>query len=94
MTSMEIIDVELSVVLGNTEMPVHQLLRMGRGAVIALNSDADEDLTLLANGMPIADVQVVLKGENISIEVKYVHGRERPPPPEIEEEEASEEEAA
>lgn len=79
MATLERIDVNLAVGLGHTHMPVHQLLRMGRGAVIALNTDADEDLTLFANGMPIADVQVVLKGEHIAIEVKHVHGRNPKP---------------
>ncbi len=94
MANMEIIDVELSVALGHTDMPVHQLLRMGRGAVIALNSGADEDLILMANGMPVADVQVVLKGEHISIEVIHVHGREKLPPLEAEANSESGEEAA
>lgn len=75
MATLERIDVNLAVSLGHTHMPVHQLLRMGRGAVIALNTDADDDLTLFANGLPVADVQVVLKGELIAIEVKSVHGR-------------------
>lgn len=75
MATLDVIDVDLAVGLGHTHMPVHQLLRMGRGAVIALNTDADEDLILFANGMPVADVQVVLKGEMVAIEIKHVHGR-------------------
>lgn len=75
MATLDVIDVDLAVGLGHTHMPVHQLLRMGRGAVIALNTDADEDLTLFANGMPVADVQVVLQGDMIAIEIKHVHGR-------------------
>lgn len=85
MATLERIDVSLAVSLGHTHMPVHQLLRMGRGAVIALNTDADDDLTLFANGMPVADVQVVLKGELIAIEVKSVHGRIPKPAAPVEE---------
>tara|TARA_R110002124_G_scaffold129543_4_gene291183 strand:- start:1622 stop:1879 length:258 start_codon:yes stop_codon:yes gene_type:complete len=75
MATLDVIDVDLAVGLGHTHMPVHQLLRMGRGAVIALNTDADENLTLFANGMPVADVQVVLQGDMIAIEIQHVHGR-------------------
>lgn len=75
MATLDVIDVDLAVGLGHTHMPVHQLLRMGRGAVIALNTDADDDLTLFANGLPVADVQVVLKGDMIAIEIIHVHGR-------------------
>ena len=75
MATLDVIDVNLAVGLGHTHMPVHQLLRMGRGAVIALNTDADQDLILFANGMPVADVQVVLKGEMIAVEIIHIHGR-------------------
>lgn len=85
MATLERIDVDLAVGLGHTHMPVHQLLRMGRGAVIALNTDADDDLTLFANGMPVANVQVVLKGEHIAIEITQVHGRAPKPAPANEE---------
>jgi flagellar motor switch protein FliN/FliY len=75
MATLDVIDVNLAVGLGHTHMPVHQLLRMGRGAVIALNTEADQDLTLFANGMPVADVQVVLKDEMIAVEIVRIHGR-------------------
>ena len=38
MTTFDEIKVDISVVLGENEMPVHQLLRMGRGAVIDLQT--------------------------------------------------------
>ena len=34
MTSLNTVKVEISVVLGRSVIPMHQLLRMGRGAVI------------------------------------------------------------
>ena len=36
------IKVEISVVLGRSVIPMHQLLRMGRGAVIELDSHQDD----------------------------------------------------
>jgi flagellar motor switch protein FliN/FliY len=59
-------------VLGGQTMPIHQLLRMGRGAVIELDRQADEDVEILANDVPIARGQVVLKGERIGISITEV----------------------
>jgi flagellar motor switch protein FliN/FliY len=72
MSTIEKISVEISVVLGGQTMPIHQLLRMGRGAVIELDRQADEDVEILANDVPIARGQVVLKGERIGISITEV----------------------
>lgn len=78
MSSVESVSVELAVVLGATTMPVHQLLRMGRGAVIALDSAESDPVTLLANNMPVAEGQVVVEGDRVSLAITrmlpVVHG--------------------
>ena len=38
MSSVKDVKVEISVLLGRSKIPMHQLLRMGRGAVIELDS--------------------------------------------------------
>ena len=43
------VKVEISVVLGRSVIPMHQLLRMGRGAVIELDTNQDDPVTILAN---------------------------------------------
>jgi flagellar motor switch protein FliN/FliY len=48
------IRVEISVVLGRYVIPKHQLLRMGRGAVIELDTHQDDHVTILANDKPVA----------------------------------------
>jgi flagellar motor switch protein FliN/FliY len=70
--SMPLIDevpLEIAVVLGATTMPIHQLLRMGRGAVIELDQSEDEDVVILANNLPIARGAVSVNGSRIAIEV-------------------------
>ncbi|ESR26554.1 FliM/FliN family flagellar motor switch protein [Lutibaculum baratangense] len=69
MTSLDDVTIELSVLLGTATMPVHQFLRMGRGAVIALETHAEEDLKLLANGVPVARGEVVLEGDQIAVTI-------------------------
>ncbi|HWD48303.1 MAG TPA: FliM/FliN family flagellar motor switch protein, partial [Rhizomicrobium sp.] len=41
-SNIEGVKVEISVVLGRSVIPMHQLLRMGRGAVIELDSKQDD----------------------------------------------------
>jgi flagellar motor switch protein FliN/FliY len=68
-TTLDPVLVEIEVLLGETKMPVHQLLRMGRGAIIELAGREDQDLLVLANDVPIAKAQVVVDGGQISIEI-------------------------
>ena len=72
MSNIESINVELSVVLGTSNMPVHQLLRMGRGAVIELETMENEDVEILANDIPIARGQVILDGDRIGVSITEV----------------------
>jgi flagellar motor switch protein FliN/FliY len=64
------VQLELQVVLGSTTMPIHQLLRMGRGAVIQLDTSEDDDVVILANNLPVAKGAVVVNGNRIGVEVR------------------------
>lgn len=72
MTTFDDIKVDISVVLGESQMPVHQLLRMGRGAVIDLDVSEDDDVKIYANNTLVARGQVVLLGERIGISITEV----------------------
>ncbi|WP_334128649.1 FliM/FliN family flagellar motor switch protein [Sneathiella sp.] len=67
--AIEGVDVEISVVLGKAVMPIHQLLKMGRGAVIELDAGADDDAIVLANNKPIAYGGIVIVDDNIGISI-------------------------
>jgi flagellar motor switch protein FliN len=64
------VSVEVSVVLGRSRMPIHQLLRMGRGAVIELESGEEDEVEILANDLPVARGLVVVQGNKIAVEVR------------------------
>jgi flagellar motor switch protein FliN len=64
------VSVEVSVVLGRSKMPIHQLLRMGRGAVIELDASDEDEVEILANDMPVARGLVVVQGNRIAVEVR------------------------
>lgn len=72
MSTFEKIKVDISVELGSAQMPIYQLLRMGRGAVIELDTNEDDDVTILANNMPVAQGQVILRGERVGVSVTDV----------------------
>ncbi|MBO6756205.1 MAG: flagellar motor switch protein FliN [Roseibium sp.] len=72
MATFDDINVDISVVLGTSEMPIHQLLRMGRGAVIDLDVTEDDDVKIYANSTLVAMGQVVLLGERIGISITEV----------------------
>jgi flagellar motor switch protein FliN len=59
---LEDLKVDLSVVLGRSHMPLHMLLRMGRGAVIELEATESDMVEILANDHPIARGQIVVTG--------------------------------
>jgi len=63
----EDVEVELTVVLGQNLMPVKQLLKLGRGAVIELEENCDAPVKIYANGELIAKGEIIVTGENIGI---------------------------
>ncbi len=70
MATLDNVSSDIAVVLGRTSMPIHQVLRLGRGAIIELDSSEDDDVHILANNMPVARGIVVVSGNRIAIEVK------------------------
>jgi flagellar motor switch protein FliN/FliY len=64
------VSVDIQVVLGTTTMPVHQVLRLGRGAIIELESSEDDEVSILANNLPVANGTVIVSGNRIAVEVK------------------------
>jgi flagellar motor switch protein FliN len=61
------VQVELSVILGRCTLPMHQLLKMGRGAVIQLGQGADDQVWILANNHPIARGEIAIEGETLTV---------------------------
>ena len=64
------VSLDIAVVLGTTLMPVHQVLRLGRGAIIELGASENDDVQILANNLPVARGTVVVNGNRIAVEVK------------------------
>jgi len=57
------IPVTVSAVLGRTVMPINQLLRLGRGAVVELDRKIGDPIDILVNNRLIARGEVVMVDE-------------------------------
>lgn len=69
MSAVDGIEIELTVRIGEAELPLGRLMRMSRGAVIPLGRDERKPLDILANGRKIATGRVVLDGENVTVAI-------------------------
>jgi flagellar motor switch protein FliN/FliY len=70
MATLDKVSLDITVVLGTTSMPVHQVLRLGRGAIIELDASEEDDVKILANNLPVAQGTVVVNSNRIAVEVK------------------------
>jgi flagellar motor switch protein FliN/FliY len=70
MATIDQVSLDIQVVLGSTAMPIHQVLRLGRGAIIELDTTEDDEVKILANNFPVARGIVVVQGNRIAVEVK------------------------
>jgi flagellar motor switch protein FliN/FliY len=63
------VSVDITVVLGTASIPIHQVLWLGRGAIIELEATKDDAVHILANDLPVAKGIVVVNGNRIAVEV-------------------------
>nr|WP_231727119.1 FliM/FliN family flagellar motor switch protein [Kordiimonas lipolytica] len=63
------VTVEITVVLGRTHMPIRQLLKMGRGAVIDLDAKHEDECWVYANNELIARGEIMIVGEKIGVSI-------------------------
>jgi flagellar motor switch protein FliN len=70
LATLDNVSIDIAVVLGKTAMPIHQVLRLGRGAIIELDSSEEDEVSILANNMPVAKGTVIVSGNRIAVEVK------------------------
>jgi flagellar motor switch protein FliN/FliY len=68
-SQVEAVNVEIAVVLGRSTLPMQQLLRMGRGAVIPLDARVNDEVWILANNHPVARGEIQINEDKICIAV-------------------------
>jgi flagellar motor switch protein FliN len=71
------IPVEVSAVLGKAQMPVSQLLKLGRGAVVELDRKVGEAIDIYVNGRLVARGEVVVVEDRLGITMTEIIKTER-----------------
>lgn len=67
LTAVYEVPVQVSAVLGRATLPVNQLLRLGRGAVIELDRKVGEAVDIFVNNRLVARGEVVVVDEHLGI---------------------------
>ena len=75
MATLDKVSLDIAVVLGTTTMPIHQALRLGRGAIIELDASEEDEVKILVNNFPVARGTVVVSGNRIAVEIKEMMPR-------------------
>ena len=66
------VKVEISAVLGTAIMPISQILKLGRGAVVELNRAVNEDIEIHANNRLVAHGEVVVVDGNLGVNLTKI----------------------
>ena len=67
LTAVYDVSVQISAVLGRATMPINQLLKLGRGAVVELDRKVGEAIDIYVNDRLVARGEVVVVDENLGI---------------------------
>lgn len=66
------VQVEITAVLGTAEMPISQILKLGRGAVVELNRTVGENIEIHANNRLVAKGEVVVVEDRLGVTLTEV----------------------
>ncbi len=66
------VKVDIVVTIGKSTMPIRQLLKVGRGAIVDLDTRHDEPVLVYGNGELIAKGEVVIVGERIGVTISEI----------------------
>ena len=66
------VELELSVILGETDIPLKKVLEITKGSIIELNNKTTESIKLLANGHEVARGEVVIIEDNFGLRVTEI----------------------
>ena len=77
MSVLESIFIDLTVVLGSAQVPIRQILKMGRGAMIPLDCGQDDPTLVYVNDELVAKGRILVNREQMSLEVTQVVRKNR-----------------
>ena len=66
------IPIEITAILGRTKMSLNEILELGRGSLIELDTLENQEVEILVNGRKVAYGQVVISNQNFGIKITEV----------------------
>lgn len=67
------LEVDLAVVLGQARVPLREMLKMSRGAIIALDTALDDPCAVMVNGRMVARGEVEVNDEAMALAITETH---------------------
>jgi flagellar motor switch protein FliN/FliY len=77
MSVLDEIMIDMSIVLGSAEVPIRQMLKMSRGAMIPLDCGQDDPSLVYVNGELVARGRILVDGDQMSLEVSELVKKSR-----------------
>ncbi len=71
------VQLQVSVEIGRTSLPIREVLALAPGSIIELDKLAGEKADILVNGHPVAQGEVVVVDENFGVRITDVASRQR-----------------
>jgi len=75
MSGLEDISIDMQVVLGSAQVPIRQILKMSRGAMIPLDCGHDDPTLVYVNNTLVAKGKVLVNEDQMSLEITEVVSR-------------------
>jgi flagellar motor switch protein FliN len=66
------VSVDITAVLGTAIMPISQILKLGRGAVVELNRGVGEDIEIQANNRLVATGEVIVIEDRLGVNINNI----------------------
>ena len=70
------VQLDISLVMGNTRMSIQDVEQLGEGSIIRLNKDCADPIGIYANGKLIAVGETVVIDDNFGVRVLEMIGQE------------------
>ncbi|MDH7599397.1 MAG: FliM/FliN family flagellar motor C-terminal domain-containing protein [Sedimentisphaerales bacterium] len=65
-------EVPISVILGQTELPIHKILKLGPGSIIPLGRPVDAPVELYLQGVKFAEADLVVVEDGIAVRIRQI----------------------
>lgn len=75
MSVLEDVQVDCTIMLGSTTLPIREVLKMSRGAMIPLDCREDDPTLVFVNGHIVAQGSIRVAGDTMSLHVDEVFRR-------------------